>query len=159
MGFFRVANFCCLGWYTALHIPPMFWNMILILTFLFLPISWWTPLDVLGPTDYGGQGRRVLCTPVQGVPMCNTIQPLVPHNFRRGRGCGHTPLNGGGDTNRDRDRSTWSDHHIPGVIFIYQPNRRGYRGKLISLPESLTGSAYGQTRQRRLAWYASHATR
>ena len=40
MIFLKVSNFCWLGSSDALPITPMFWNMILIFTFLFPPISW-----------------------------------------------------------------------------------------------------------------------
>ena len=41
MVFFKVSNLCCIGWYDALTVPPMFWNMILMLLYLSLPLSWW----------------------------------------------------------------------------------------------------------------------
>ena len=39
--FFKVSNLCCISWYDTFPIPPMFWNMILILPFLFPPLSCW----------------------------------------------------------------------------------------------------------------------
>ena len=38
---FKVSNLCCLGWYYALPILTMFWNMILITTFFFPSLSWY----------------------------------------------------------------------------------------------------------------------
>ena len=47
---------------------------------------------------------------------------------------------------------------MPTTTSWRQPNQRGYRGRLTSSPASLTGAAYGKTRQRRLSRYAIHAT-
>ena len=40
-----------------------------------------TSSDVLGPTDHGGQGRRVLWTPLQGVPRGHAWRTLSPTIF------------------------------------------------------------------------------
>ena len=40
--FSKVSNLCWIGWSDVLPIPPMFWNMVLILPSLFPLLSWWT---------------------------------------------------------------------------------------------------------------------
>ena len=39
--FFKVSSVCWIDWYDAFPIPPMFWNIILILSYLSPPLSWW----------------------------------------------------------------------------------------------------------------------
>ena len=39
---FKVSNLCWLGWSYVLPVLTMFWNMILITTFLFPSLSWYT---------------------------------------------------------------------------------------------------------------------
>ena len=77
-----------------------------------------TSLDVLGPTEHSGQGRRVLWMPIKRVPMCDARRPPVPYNFQRGRGCSHSPLSDGGDSSRGGHGRTWSDNHRPGGILL-----------------------------------------
>ena len=79
-----------------------------------------TSLEVLGPTGHGGQGWRVVWTPVQGVPRCNTRQPPVPYAFQRGCGHRNPTLGDGGDYNRGEHSRTWFDNHRPRGIFICQ---------------------------------------
>ena len=80
---------------------------------------------VLGPTDPGDQGRRVLWTSVQGGTKVSRKATPAPHNFQCGCGQPHMPLGDGGDTNRGRNGRTWSDHHRPGGIFLCQRWPRG----------------------------------
>ena len=74
--------------------------------------------DVLGLTDHGSKGWRVLWTPVQGVPRCQEGQPPVPHNIQHGCGRRHPPLGDCVDTIRGGQWGTLSDDHRPGDILI-----------------------------------------
>ena len=68
-------------------------------------------LNVLGPNDHVNQYRRVLQTPVQGIPRCHADQTPVPQNLQRGRESRHMPLGDGGDTIRGGHRGTWYGDH------------------------------------------------